>query len=201
MGFEAAPAAPDRVRLAGMSSDITSTAPEKKALTPVVVWTKALDDALDRAETQWITPQQFARDDRFATLVPDESDPTGWKLSRRDRSALQHAVRFNLFGLQQSRRRTRVVVPTRGGHTRIATPYAYALWRIYKWLGIEDDRRPKPSPSTPQGPLKQSVQFTSPTPQDEEIRAPSLPRQRHIPDVMFIPPPASSELEVCCASG
>lgn len=178
-----------------MSSDISSSAPEKKALTPAVVWTRALDDALDRAETQWITPQQFAQDDRFAAIVNGE-------LRRRDRSGLQNAARANLFGLKQSRRVVHIRVPGRGGHLRSTTAYAYALWRIYKWLGIEDDRRPKPPPATPRGPLRQSVRFTSPTPQDEETHpAPPVHRPHPAPPVTFIPPPAQPELAICGPSG
>lgn len=183
-----------------MSSDITSSAPKKKAAkpdpAPVWVWTPALDRALDDAETQWLTTMQFARDERFAVVVEDEHGTT-----RRPRhpSGLQHAVDRNLFGLWQSRRAVRVQVRCRGGHVRSRSAYAYPLWRILRWLGLEDERRPPTPPPPSRGPLRQSVQFTSPTPQEEEAPPPPPPHSRAARDLMFIPPPAQPQLEMCGA--
>lgn len=208
-GFETVPAAARRVRLADMSSDITSRAPKKKRAkaagaakqTPaaVYVWTPALDAALDAAEAEWITTQAFGEDERFATLVRDKA--TGeTTLRTRDPSGLQNAAAKNLCGLYQSRRKSHVYVPCRGGHRRKVEVYLYPLWRILRWLGITDERRPAAPAPPPRGPLRQSVQFTSPTPQEEKPATPrALPRPQTVCRPIFLPPPALPELEPCGA--
>lgn len=196
-----------------MSSDITSSAPKKRGSKtarkgasaakapppPVTVWTAALDRALDEAETEWITTVMFGSDDRFATVV---DGPDGPRLKHRHPTGLQHAVGQNLFGLHQSRRAVPMQVPCREGHLRTRQVYAYPLWRIYRLLGIEDPRTPKATPPVPREPLRQSVQFTSPAPDEGESPAPPpIPRQRPAPSLEFIPPlpRADSELETCGA--
>lgn len=201
MAFEAVPAHPDRVRLAGMSSDITSSTPKKKTLSTHVspkgtktrkkkqaaplVWVSspAFDDALDAAETEWLTTKEFAQDPRFG--------------GRRHPSGLQHAVDANRYGLQQARRAVTVRVPCRGGYTRERITYTYPLWRLEAWVGYKVIRRPVPGPPPTTGPLKRSVQFTSPTPQEEETPPPPTPHTAR--DLIFIPPPAQPELEECGA--
>lgn len=160
----------------------------------MIVWTPALDQALDEAETEWITTVDFRQDERFAAVVDG-------RLVKRHRSGLQHAAARNLCGLGQSRRTVRIKVPCREGHYRWRTAYAYALWRIYRWLGIEDPRRPQ-SPSPPRrGPLPQSVQFAAATVQEEEAPPAPLPipRPRPAPSVMFVSPPSLPELDACGA--
>jgi len=198
--FETFRRAANRVRLAGMSSDITSRAPEKKALTtygrkkgtrkqgPTLVWITSpeFDAARDAAETEWLTTQEFADDLRFG--------------GGRDRSGLQHAVDANRCGLRQSRRSDIVQVPCRGGYTRPCTTYRYALWRIEELVGFKVIRRPVAAPPPLTGPLERSVAFTSPTPQDEETPAPgNTSRPRPPRDLLFIPPQLTPELETCGA--
>ena len=184
-----------------MSSDITSITPEKKALTGPsrekavkrrkkkavsLVWvtSEAFDEKLDAAETEWLTIKAFAEDPRFG----GSRHPTG----------LQKAVDANRCGLRQSRRPVTVQVPCRAGHFRPCTHYVYALWRIEEWVGYKVARRRPPAPPPSIGPLKRSVQFTSPTPQEEETYTP-IPRPRIASDLIFIPPPAQLELETCGA--
>lgn len=182
-----------------MSSDITSSAPKKKALTthgrqkrakkpePELVWITSpdFDDARDAAETEWLTTQEFAEDPRFG--------------GGRDRSGLQHAVDANRCGLRQSRRADTVQVPCRGGYTRPCTTYRYALWRLEELVGYKVIRRPMPAPPPSRGPLERSVAFTPPTPQEEEPDPAPLPRSRSARDLLFIPPPLRPELEACGA--
>lgn len=202
MGFGTAPAASNQVRLADMSSDITSRAPEKKTLSsssrpkatkrrkkkavePVWITSQAFDEALDAAETEWLTIKEFADDPRFGR--------------KRHPSGLQHAVGANRCGLKQSRRSITVRVPCRGGYTRERISYRYALWRIEELLGFKVIRRPVPGPPPTPGPLERSVQFTSPTPQEEGASAPPIPHPRLARDPIFIRPPARPELEACGA--
>jgi hypothetical protein len=189
-----------RVRLAGMSSDITSSAPKKKALTthrrkkgakkqaPAPVWITSpeFDEARDRAETEWLTIQEFADDPRFG--------------GTRDRSGPQHAVDANRCGLRQSRRTDTVQVRCRGGKFRPCTTYRYPLWRFEELVGFKVIRRPVPLAPPSTGPLERSVAFTSPTPQDEETPAATAPSRPRPPrDLLFIPPQFTPELETCGA--
>jgi len=188
-----------------MSSDIISSAPEKKALAPsesvpargkgsrprkhksiTLVWVhnEAFDEALDAAETEWLTIKAFAEDPRFG--------------GGRHPSGLQHAVDANRYGLQQARRGVTVRVPCGFGYSRECTTYTYPLWRIEAWVGYKVIRRPIPGPPPTTGPLKRSVEFTSPAP-PEDPAPPPIPRPRAARDVLFIPPPLQPELETCGA--
>lgn len=176
-----------------MSSDKTPRAPKKKALTPVVVWTKGLDQALDESEREWLTATQFAADDRFALVVERPDGTTRRKL--RDRSGLQHAVDRNLCGLHQARRSKTIRVRSSGGYFRNTTVWEYPLWRIYKWLGMEDERRPRQRPPQEAPPPPQAVPFAAPAVHEEMETAalPVIPRPRTAADLVFIPAPARSE--------
>lgn len=180
-----------------MSSDKTSIAPKKKTLAPVVVWTKALDEALDESEREWLTTDEFAADDRFA-ITGEHPDGTPWR-RLRDRSGLQHAVDRNICGLKQSRRSQRRRIKAITGYSRTVAVQTYALWRIYKAFGIEDPRRPRQRPPQEAPPPPQAVSFAAPTATEESptVVFPAIPRPRTTPDLVFIPAPARSEPEYC----
>lgn len=125
-----------------MSSTVT-TSPHAAAppeADPVIVFAEATDAALDHAETQWLTTEEFARDKELG----------GW-----DRTTLQRAVGTNAYGLKQARRAQSV----RNLDGRRVRVYLYPAWRVKLWLGWRPDGTPPPRKT----PRRQRPRYTHDT--------------------------------------